>query len=63
MEPIILSTPARLRDWVQLYMLYRASFPPAERKPFPTILKNTGPAPPMSGASGRTAAFWALPPP
>ena len=39
MEPIILSPPARLREWVQLYMLYRASFPPAERKPFSTILK------------------------
>ena len=39
MEPIILSPPAGLRQWVQLYCLYRRSFPRSERKPFRIILK------------------------
>ena len=39
MENILLSPPGSLWDWVQLCVLYRASFPPAERKPFFTILK------------------------
>lgn len=39
MEPITLSPPAGLRQWVQLYCLYRRSFPRSERKPFHIILK------------------------
>lgn len=39
MQTIILSPPCRLSDWLRLYILYRSSFPRAERKPFPTILK------------------------
>ena len=39
MEPIILSPPAGLCQWVQLYCLYRRSFPRSERKPFRIILK------------------------
>ena len=39
MHDIILTPPERLSDWLQLYVLYRRSFPRAERKPFLTILK------------------------
>lgn len=39
MENVILSKPKGLRIWLPLFVLYRASFPPAERKPFLTILK------------------------
>ena len=39
MHDIILTPPERLSDWLQLYVLYRQSFPRAERKPFLTILK------------------------
>ena len=39
MHDIILTPPERLSDWLQLYILYRRSFPRAERKPFLTILK------------------------
>lgn len=39
MENIILVPPQGLRRWMQLYILYRASFPRAERKPFPFIRK------------------------
>lgn len=39
MENITLVPPQGLRRWMQLYILYRASFPRAERKPFLTILK------------------------
>ena len=39
MKNIILAPPERLFHWMQLYILYRRSFPRAERKPFFTILK------------------------
>ena len=39
MHDIILTPPERLSDWLQFYILYRRSFPRAERKPFLTILK------------------------
>ena len=39
MHDIILTPPDRLSHWLQLYVLYRRSFPRAERKPFLTILK------------------------
>lgn len=39
MESITLSPPAGLDQWVQLYCLYRRSFPRSERKPFNIILK------------------------
>ena len=39
MHDIILTPPDRLSHWLQLYILYRQSFPRAERKPFLTILK------------------------
>lgn len=39
MDQITLLPPRGLRRWVQLYLLYRTSFPRAERKPFITILK------------------------
>ena len=39
MSNIILAPPERLSHWLQLYVLYRRSFPRAERKPFLTILK------------------------
>ena len=39
MKNITLVPPASLLRWVQLYVLYRTSFPRAERKPFLTILK------------------------
>jgi len=39
MENIILSPPSSLIQWLQLYILYRMSFPRAERKPFSIILR------------------------
>ena len=39
MEHLMLSPPKGLWIWLRLYVLYRTSFPPAERKPFLTILK------------------------
>ena len=39
MGNIILVPPQRLSHWLQLSILYRRSFPRAERKPFLTILK------------------------
>ena len=39
MDSITLSPPAGLGQWVQLYCLYRRSFPRSERKPFRIILK------------------------
>lgn len=39
MEPITLTPPSGLIQWLHLYLLYRISFPRAERKPFLTILK------------------------
>ena len=39
MPNIILAPPENLSHWLQLYVLYRRSFPRAERKPFLTILK------------------------
>lgn len=39
METITLIPPKGLSWWLKLYLLYRRSFPRAERKPFPTILK------------------------
>lgn len=39
MENIELSRPSGFTQWLQLYLLYRTSFPRAERKPFLTILK------------------------
>ena len=39
MRDIILSPPDSCSHWLQLYLLYRRSFPRAERKPFFTILK------------------------
>lgn len=39
MNPITLSPPASLGQWVRLYWLYRRSFPRSERKPFGIILK------------------------
>ena len=39
MQTIILAPPKNIRHWLQLYILYRQSFPRAERKPFLTILK------------------------
>ncbi len=38
MNHIILTPPAGIRQWLQLYILYRGSFPRAERKPFSVIL-------------------------
>lgn len=39
MNHIHLAPPASLSQWLRLYLLYRRSFPRAERKPFLTILK------------------------
>ena len=39
MSNITLEPPKNLLHWMQLYILYRHSFPRAERKPFLTILK------------------------
>ena len=39
MENITLIPPKSLSRWIKLYLLYRRSFPRAERKPFPAILK------------------------
>jgi len=39
MEQLSLVPPTGLRRWLQLYILYRTSFPRAERKPFFTIVK------------------------
>lgn len=39
MPNITLEPPKNLLHWIQLYILYRRSFPRAERKPFLTILK------------------------
>lgn len=39
MPPIRLTPPFRPSHWVQLYILYRTTFPRSERKPFLTILK------------------------
>ena len=39
MQKIVLKCPGRLLHWLQLYILYRQSFPRAERKPFSAILK------------------------
>ena len=39
MPNITLSPPHGLFQWLSLYLLYRRSFPRAERKPFPTVLK------------------------
>lgn len=39
MPNITLSPPSSLSQWVQLYLLYRRSFPRAERKPFSVIRK------------------------
>lgn len=39
MPNITLSPPSGLSQWVQLYILYRRSFPRAERKPFSVIRK------------------------
>lgn len=39
MHNITLIPPKGPLCWLQLYLLYRRSFPRAERKPFPTILK------------------------
>lgn len=39
MQNITLTPPCCLRDWLQLCFLYYRTFPEAERKPFPTILK------------------------
>lgn len=39
MDQITLVPPRGLRRWAQLYILYRASFPRAERKPFAFIRK------------------------
>ena len=39
MEMITLVPPTGLSQWLKLYVLYRHSFPRAERKPFLTILK------------------------
>lgn len=39
MPNIILAPPEKLSHWLQLYVLYRRSFPRAERKPLLTILK------------------------
>lgn len=39
MQNIILAPPEQLSHWLQLYILYRKTFPPAERKPFSAILK------------------------
>ena len=39
MPHITLEPPKNLLHWMQLYILYRRSFPRAERKPFLTILK------------------------
>ena len=63
MHDIILTPPKRLSHWLQLYVLYRRSFPRAERKPFLTILKNTGQIPQTSGASAGMTGSWASPPP
>ena len=39
MDHITLVPPKGLARWLRLYLLYRRSFPRAERKPFLTILK------------------------
>ena len=39
MRDIILSPPDSCSHWLQLYLLYRRSFPRAERKPFGFIRK------------------------
>lgn len=39
MSNITLTPPDSLLCWLKLYILYRASFPRSERKPFSTILK------------------------
>lgn len=39
MKTVTLTPPGSLSQWLHLYLLYRRSFPRAERKPFPTILK------------------------
>lgn len=39
MPNITLAPPKKILHWLQLYVLYRRSFPRAERKPFLTILK------------------------
>lgn len=39
MQSITLTPPSSLSCWLKLYILYRTSFPRAERKPFLTILK------------------------
>lgn len=39
MNNITLAPPADFSQWRKLYLLYRTSFPRAERKPFLTILK------------------------
>ena len=39
MQKITLTSPKNLLHWLQIYVLYRRSFPRAERKPFFTILK------------------------
>lgn len=39
MPNITLRPPSGLHQWLQLYFLYRSSFPRAERKPFPVIVK------------------------
>lgn len=39
MKTIILAPPTGLSRWLRLFILYRRSFPRAERKPFFTILK------------------------
>lgn len=38
MQNITLTPPSGLRQWLQLFLLYRTSFPRAERKPFPVIV-------------------------
>ena len=39
MEPVTLSTPGGPFRWLQIFGLYRAAFPAAERKPFGIIVK------------------------
>lgn len=38
MNNVLLTPPSGLSQWLQLYALYRVSFPRAERKPFSVIL-------------------------
>ena len=38
METVTLQAPRYLGHWLQIYKLYRAAFPRAERKPFSTIV-------------------------